>query len=272
MPELFYGTDWKGQADYKACCSSVIIKGFCVKWVLVRPKLRQSFFQKKRVLPSIISFVTVLSAVIFFALIPLKAGEEEWHFVYEADGITVHKRIKEDTVFIEFKSTGVLRGEISDYLSVILDTEIMPDWAPQCIAAQNVKSINDSETIIYVACNGVWPVADRDYVAKRTVITNPKRSNIRVNTELTESPDAPYIKSRVHIPYLQCCWILKRINSSLTHVELRACVDPGGWLPAWLVNWGYRRIPYSYLKCLESKVVERSHTAAELVPASTPPP
>jgi hypothetical protein len=262
----------KGKRILRLVVLPSYIKGFYVKWVLVRPKLRQSFFQKKRVLPTILSFVTVLSAVIFFALTPLRAGEEEWHFVYEADGITVHKRIKEDTVFIEFKSTGVLRGEISDYLSVILDTEIMTDWAPQCIAAQNVKSINDGETIIYVACNGVWPVADRDYVAKRTVITNQERSNIRVNTELTESPDAPYIKSRVHIPYLQCCWILKRISSSLTHVELRACVDPGGWLPAWLVNWGYRRIPYSYLKCLESKVVERSHTAAELVPASTPPP
>jgi hypothetical protein len=234
--------------------------------------MRRSFFQKKRVLPPILSFITVLSAVIISALTPLNAGEKEWRFVYEADDITVHKRIKEDTVFMEFKSTGILRGEISDYLSVILDTEIMPDWAPQCIAAQNVKSINDSETIIYVACNGVWPVADRDYVAKRTITSNPERPNIRVNTEFTKSPDAPYIKSRVHIPYLQCCRILKRINSSLTHVELRACVDPGGWLPAWLVNWGYRWIPYRYLKYLESKVVERSHTAAELVSASTPPP
>jgi hypothetical protein len=52
--------------------------------------LRQSFFQKKLVLPPFLSFIAVLSAVIFFALTPLKAGEEEWHFVYEADGITVH--------------------------------------------------------------------------------------------------------------------------------------------------------------------------------------
>jgi len=272
MPELFYGTDWKGQADYKACCSSVIIKGFCAKLVWVRPNMRQRFFQKKRVLALFSAFIMALSVVIISALTPLNAGEKEWRFVFEADDITVHKRIKEDTIFFEFKSTGVLRGEISDYLSVILDTKIMPDWAPQCIEAQNVKSINGNKSIIYVACNGVWPVADRDYFAKRTITSDPERSTIRVNIELIENPDAPDIKSRVHIPYLQCCWILKRINPSLTHVELRACVDPGGWLPAWLVNWGYRRIPYRYLKYLESKVVERSHTAAELVSASTPPP
>ena len=228
-------------------------------------------FQKKRVLPPFLSFITALSAVIIFALTPLKAGEEEWRFVYKADGITVHKRIKEDTIFLEFKSTGVLRGEISDYLSVILDTEILPDWAPQCLEAQNVESINDRETIIYVACNGVWPVADRDYVAKRTITSNPEKSTIQVNINLIENPDAPDIKSRVHIPYLQCCWILKRITPSHTHVELRACVDPGGWLPAWLVNWGYRWIPYKYLKELESKIVEHSHTVTELVSASTLP-
>lgn len=232
--------------------------------------MRRILFQKKRVFP-FLSFIAALSAVIIFAFTPVKAEEEEWRFVYEADGITVHKRIKEDTIFLEFKSAGVLHGEISDYLSVILDTEIMPDWAPQCIEAQNVKCINDRETIIYVVCNGVWPVADRDYVAKRTIISDSYKSIVRVNINLIENPDAPDIKRRVHIPYLQCCWTLKRISPLLTHVELRACVDPGGWIPAWLVNWGYRWIPYRYLKDLESKIVKHSHTATKLVSALLPP-
>ncbi|MFQ5685756.1 MAG: START domain-containing protein [Candidatus Scalindua sp.] len=234
--------------------------------------MRQRFFQKKLVFPPFLSFITaLLTAVFILALTPLKAGEEEWRFVYEADGITVHKRIKEDSIFLEFKSSGVLFGEISDYLSVILDTEIMPDWAPQCLEALNVESISDRETIIYVACNGVWPMADRDYVAKRTITSGPEKSTIRVSINLIENPGAPEIKSRVHIPYLQCCWILKRINPLHTHVELCACVDPGGRLPAWLVNWGYRWIAYRYLKDLESKVVERLHTATELASVSLSP-
>ena len=262
----------KGKRILKLACSFVMVKGFCVKLALAGQKMRQRFFQKKRVLPPFLSFIAALSAVIIFTSTPLKAGEKEWRFVFEADNITVHKRINEDSIFLEFKSTGVLRGEISDYLSVILDTEIMPDWAPQCIEAQNIESINDRETIVYVACNGVWPVADRDYVAKRTISSGSEKSAVRINIDLIENPDAPDIKGRVHIPYLQCCWILKRINPSHTHVELRACVDPGGWLPAWLVNWGYRWIPYRYLKELESKVVERSHTATDLVLALPPPP
>ena len=195
--------------------------------------MRRRFFQKKRLLPPFLSFITVLSAVIIFAFTPLNAGEEEWRFVYEADSITVHKRIKEDTISLEFKFAGVLLGNISDYLSVILDTEIMPDWAPRCIEAQNVESINDREIIIYVACNGVWPVADRDYVAKRTIISDPEKSTIRVNIDLIENPDAPDIKSRVHIPNLQCCWILKKLihrthtlNCVLMWIPVAGCL-PG---------------------------------------------
>jgi hypothetical protein len=40
-------------------------------------EIEAKFFQKKRVLPPILSFVTVLSTVIFFALTPLKAEDEE---------------------------------------------------------------------------------------------------------------------------------------------------------------------------------------------------
>ncbi len=234
--------------------------------------MRQRFSQKKRRLPPFLSFITTLSAVIIFAFTSLIAKEEKWRFVYESEGINVHKRIKEGSRFLEFKAIGNLRGEISEYVNVLLDTDKIPDWAPRCFEARNVKRVNDRETIIYVACNGVWPLADRDYVAKRTITSNPERSTIRVNVDLTENPDAPVIKNRVHIPHLRCSWLFKRVDPLHTHVELYVYVDPGGWLPAWLVNWGYRWIPYRYLKDLESKIVERSHTSTEIVSASTLPP
>lgn len=50
----------------------------------------QRYFHGKRVLPPFLPSITVLSAVIMFAFTPLKAGEEEWRYVYEADGITVN--------------------------------------------------------------------------------------------------------------------------------------------------------------------------------------
>jgi hypothetical protein len=227
-------------------------------------------FHRIPVIPPLLPFMMVFSAVIMLSVASLMAEEEEWRFVYESEGINVHKRIKEGSRFLEFKVAGDLRGEISEYVCVLLDTDNMPDWAPQCFEARNVERVNERETIIYVACNGVWPVADRDYFAKRTITSDRKASTVSVDIDLAENPGAPDIKGRVRIPHLQCRWILKRIDPVNTHVELRVCVDPGGWLPAWLVNWGYRWVPYRYLKDLESKAVKLSRCTTQLVSTLTP--
>ncbi len=230
--------------------------------------MSRRFFPAKRVVSPFLPFLTVLLVVTVLSYNPLMAEEEEWRLVYEADGINIHKRVVEGSRFFEFKAMGNLRGTISEYVSVLLDTDNMPDWAPRCLEARNIEWINDRKTIIYVACNGVWPVADRDYIARLTLISDPNIPTVRVNVEHINHPNAPIITGRVHIPHLRCYWIFKKIDLVHTHVELHAYVDPGGWLPAWLVNWGYRKIPYRFLKGLETQVVKRLRHTTQLATAS----
>ncbi len=220
-------------------------------------------------LPYMIVFI--FTATFVSSCTSLVAEEEEWHFVHGTEGIKVHKRIKAGSNFLEFKAIGNLRGGITEYMNVLLDTDKMPDWTPQCFEAKNIEIINEKEVIIYVACNGIWPVVDRDYVAKRTVISDPKMATVRINIDLTENPNVPISNNRIRIPHLQCYWILQRIESAHTHVELHAFVDPGGCLPAWLVNWGYRRIPYRFLKNIEAEIIEYS-TESNTQFATVPPP
>ncbi len=226
------------------------------------------FFQRRQATLPFLLCMMVLFAFVLLNSTPSIAEEEEWRFVNLAGGISVHRRSKDNSRFIEFKARGDLQGEITKYVNILLDTDKMPDWAPQCIEAKNIEKISQSEDIVYVACNGVWPVADRDYVAKRTIISDIKKTYVRINVDLTDHHNVPANDKRVHIPHLQCCWILRKIDHSHTYVELHAFVDPGGRLPAWLVNWGYRRIPHKYLVGLESMVAKHMYSAKELVPAS----
>ncbi len=193
---------------------------------------------------------------------PLAAEEEKWHLVYEADGINIHRRVMEESRFLEFKAAGNLQGTIAEYLSVILDVDRHPNWAPRCLEARNIDKINDQELIIYAAFEGIWPTADRDYVARMSITSEPDIQTVRVDLERVDLPDVlPVSQDRVHIPHLKSCWIFEQISQDLTRVELRAHVDPGGWVPAWLVNLGYRKIPYQFLINLESQVAKRlNHT------------
>ena len=120
----------------------------------------RSFFHGRRVIPPFLPFITVFAAIIPLAYIPLMAEEEEWLFVYELEGINVHKRIKEGSRFLEFKTNGDLRGEISEYVSVVLDTEIMPDWHPNVSRREtlNVSMIGKPLSTSPVTAFGRWQI------------------------------------------------------------------------------------------------------------------
>lgn len=208
---------------------------------------------------------SILSLLVFLLVAlstysPLTAEEEEWHLVYESDGINVCRRVAEGSRFLEFKATGNLRGAMSEYVSAILDTDEHPDWAPRCLETQKIEKVSDQEFIIYAVYAGVWPTADRDYAARMSMVSGPE--TVRIDVERVEMPQAtPVVAERVHIPHLKSSWVFEQISRDYTHVELRAHVDPGGWIHSWLVNWGYRTIPYQFLVNLEAQIDKRlSHT------------
>jgi hypothetical protein len=208
------------------------------------------------------SLLPFLLAATVSAYTPLLAEENKWRFTYEADGIKTYRRITEESKFFEFKAAGNLRGKISEFVSVIIDTDEHPNWVPRCIEARNIDKINDRELIMYAVFAGVWPIADRDYSARVSIASEPNIPTVRIDVERVELPDTPPIATNmVHIPHLKSYWIFEQISQDFTRVELHAHLDPGGWLPAWLVNWGYRKIPYQFLKNLEFQVAKRlSHT------------
>jgi len=218
------------------------------------------------------SLLAFLLAVTVSTYNPLVAEEENWHLAYEEDGINIYKRVAEESKFIEFKATGNLRGTMSEYVAAILDIDEHSDWAPRCLEARNINKINDRELILHAVFAGVWPTTDRDYTARMSIASEPNVPTVRIDVERVEPPNtSPVATDRVHIPHLKSSWIFEQINQNFTRVELRAHIDPGGLIPAWLVNWGYRKIPYQFLKNLESQIAKRSNHRPSLANISALP-
>ncbi len=206
-----------------------------------------------------------LLAVTVSTFSSLAAEEEKWHLAYKTNGIDVYRRVTGSSKFLEFKAIGTLRGTMSEYVSVIFDTDEHTDWAPRCLEARNIEKINDRELIIYTVYAGVWPAADRYYAARVFMASEPEMPIVCIDVERVELPDAtPVAKEMVHIPYLKSSWIFEQTSQNFTRVELRAHVDPGGWIPAWLVNLGYSKVPYQFLQNLESQVAKRSNHTPHL--------
>ena len=202
---------------------------------------------------------------------PLTAEEEEWQNIYESDGIRIYRRAAEGSKFLEFKAAGDLKGAMSEYVSAILNTDEHPDWTPRCLEVRNVEKINDQEYVIYAVYAGVWPTADRDYSARMSITAEPDIPAVRDIERVEPLDTLPVATDRVHIPHMKSCWIFEQISQDYTRVELRAHLDSGGWIPSWLVNWGYRTIPYQFLVNLEAQVDKRLGHAPPLANVSAIP-
>ncbi|MBZ4171030.1 hypothetical protein JYG45_24340, partial [Escherichia fergusonii] len=60
----------------------------------------------------------------------------------------------------------------------------------------------------------------------------------------------PEKKNIVRIQQSSGKWLISPLNNGLTRIEYVLQVDPGGWLPAWLVNLFAARGPYESFKNL----------------------
>ena len=66
--------------------------------------MKRRIFQGSHAIPPFLPYMIAFFATFVLSCTSLVAEEEEWHFVYGAEDITVHKRAKEDSSFLEFKA------------------------------------------------------------------------------------------------------------------------------------------------------------------------
>jgi hypothetical protein len=128
---------------------------------------------------------------------------------------------------------------VSDYLK----------WQYDAIEASILKQINTNEMIYRVVIDAPWPVDNREMIVHfSTVLHDADHANFYINTVPS---DFPKNEDLVRIPYSQARWDIVRVNQSL-HVTYSMNIDPGGYVPPFLINMAMADGPYKSFKSLKS--------------------
>lgn len=80
-----------------------------------------------------------------------------------------------------------------------------------------------------------WPVSDRELYVDAKVTVEPE-TGIRKITAGPLQVDIPAQKEMIRIDEYRQTWTVRPVNPNLTHVTLEGFVNPGGSLPAWVIN------------------------------------
>lgn len=201
--------------------------------------------------------------IVFLVLSSYHAvAQDEWELKTERDGVKVYQkevqdsRIKALKVICEYASTPAI------ILAVLMDVENGTEWIYHTKSCKLIRQVSPLELYYYSEVSLPWPVENRDFVAHLTA-TVDRRSNVVTVNGPAVPGHVPQKKGIVRINHSKGMWIITPIEEKLVHVEYTLQVDPGGNLPAWLVNMFAAEGPIQSFKKLRDVLNNPKYQQAE---------
>lgn len=171
--------------------------------------------------------------------------ETEWKLSLDKDGISVYTRQVETSRFKEFKAESKMFGSIEKFREIITDIDNYPVWLPDCESANIVESRDPNNIIYHVKLNVPFPFASRDIIQQ--IILNETENKLEV--EIINRPNkVEEDKDYVRMPVGYGKWILHQVSDNEVDIQFQYMADPGGNIPAWMVNTFIVKNPHLSIK------------------------
>jgi hypothetical protein len=146
-----------------------------------------------------------------------------------------------------------LPGTAAQLFSILLDVEKYPQWAYCTKSSTLVKKIGNNELIYYSEISAPWPLSNRDFYADvKLSCDSSKHSWCMVSTGLKDF--LPEKKGLVRIPRSKAVWNISQKSDKVVHLQYILQIDPGGCLPAWIVNMFATKGPMETFGTLRKKM------------------
>ena len=198
----------------------------------------------------------LLLAVGLCLLVPGRVAlcEEGWKLVMHKNGVDAYSRHVEGSAFMEVRAVTVIPASLDVLAQVLRDVPNHKKWRPFCKLSSVVRQPDPFTMIVYDVESMPWPLTDRDEVLRCEIIVDKEKARGVGRLTPAEDPDAPVRKDRVRVTDFYAHYILQYLGKDRTGLVFTTRVNPGGRLPAFLVNGFSKYYAYSQLLALKKSV------------------
>jgi len=130
-----------------------------------------------------------------------------------------------------------------------MDVEHLKDWVYNTKLSYLIKRISPLEIYYYTETYIPWPMSNRDVVVHLRIMKDSLQRFMRV-TSINENRFVPEKDGKVRVVYSSINWYVTMPTPRTISVIYTFEADPGGSLPAWLVNSFADKGPYESFKKL----------------------
>jgi hypothetical protein len=191
--------------------------------------------------------------IAFLTFSPALPAQDDWALKLNKDGIKVYTKNLENSPYKAIKTVCFMQSSLARLTAVLLDINNSADWVYSTKKCVLLKQFSPADLVYYSEIEVPWPVNNRDFVVRLKVTQDEKT---RAVTILGENKPAfvPENKNIVRIQRSYSKWIITPAPGGQLKIEYLLEVDPGGAIPAWLINMFATKGPFETFRNLRTQV------------------
>lgn len=159
----------------------------------------------------------------------------DWELVKKDEDMEVYLRKPEGQKYEDVRIITVADASVKEILAALEDIPYYSEWGYATKTSEFVRKISKSEFDYYIGISMPFPVKDRDVIIHYKREKDPHTGY--TNIQLSSNPDLRKERDgHIRVRQFECSYILKPLKNGSVEIEYTVSADPGGNLPAWVVN------------------------------------
>jgi uncharacterized membrane protein len=200
-------------------------------------------------------------ASIFISLILIGVGEipceSDWVLVKDKSDIKIYSCKFKESDIKQIKANTNVDASITDLATLLMDVNAFPEWMPNIKSTEVLNRVSENEIYYYTEIKIPWPFSNRDNIMhiKLHKDTITKIESISIEGIPDYIPERP---GMVRIQKSNGMWEFTPNENGSTDILLKYLADPGGSVPAWIVNFFVADVPYKTLIRLKETIKKKN--------------
>lgn len=201
------------------------------------------------------------------------AADAPWKKIGEKNGILGYTKPTPKSSIDEMKAVGVVDAPVAVIEALLRDVPAGTEWMYRCkeaafVTAPELKSAGDI-LYVYNVTAMQFPVKNRDTVGKAVYSIDKATGTLYMHLDGIKS-DYKLDKSKVRMPYVNVDYVLVPKGPDKTEITYTALADPGGNLPAFLVNLLTKNLSIETIASIREMVKKDKYKNVKAVVTTTP--
>lgn len=184
-------------------------------------------------------------------LIAQQVAPDDWKLVKQKDGIRIYTAHQKESPILAYRIETTIKGDLKQVYQQVVDFQGNKKFLDTVEEIRVLQKKPGEKVLVYMLFDLPWPFSDRDFVNRMDMEVG------RDTIVLRSSPAKDVVEPKdgvVRIRKFSERWLLTNHKEKGTKLSLQGYADPGGALPAWIINRFVVREPHALVEGIKDQV------------------